>query len=132
MTAPRLPGAARAIALVALFDAVLRLRGLERGLALARRLGAAAPTRAWQPEWTGIVARRVALAAAFYPRRALCLEQSLALFVTLRRAGAPAVLRIGVRPVPFAAHAWVELDGQAVNEPDDFIGQLVPFPGLGG
>ena len=52
--------------------------------------------------------------------------------VMLRKAGAPAALRIGVRPVPFAAHAWVEIDGQAVNEPQDFITQLVPFPGLGG
>lgn len=132
MSTPRLPGAPRAFAMITLFDAMLRLRGLQPALKLARRLGAQAPTRAWQGEWTELVARRVALAAAFYPRRALCLEQSLALFVTLRRAGAPAVLRIGVRPVPFAAHAWVELNGQAVNEPDDFIGQLVPFPGLGG
>lgn len=132
MSTPRLPGATRAFVMIALFDGVLRLRGLERALKLARRLGAEAPTHLWQGEWTELVARRVALAAAFYPRRALCLEQSLALFVTLRRAGAPAVLRIGVRPVPFAAHAWVELNGQAVNEPDDFIGQLVPFPGLGG
>lgn len=132
MSAPGMPGVLRCLALVTLFDLVLRVRGLERGLALARRMGAGAGTRDWRAAWTDAVAHRVAVAAAFYPRRALCLEQSLALFVALRRAGAPAVLRIGVRPVPFAAHAWVEIGGQAVNEPQDFIGQLVPFPGLGG
>ncbi len=129
---PRLPGSLRAFLLLALFDVVLRLRGLQSGLALARRLGARTPARTWPEDWTGTVGRRVAFAAAFYPRRALCLEQSLALYVMLRRAGAPATLRIGARPVPFAAHAWVEIGGQAVNEPQDFIAQLVPFPGLGG
>lgn len=128
----RNPGALRAFLLITMFDAVLRLRGLQRGLALARRLGDAEPAGTWSAEQTEAVGRRVAFAAAFYPRRALCLEQSLALYVMLRKAGAPAVLRIGVRPVPFAAHAWVEIDGQAVNEPQDFITQLVPFPGLGG
>lgn len=129
---PRLPGSLRAFLLLALFDVVLRLRGLRSGLALARRLGSRIPTAPWSGDWTEAVGRRVAFAAAFYPRRALCLEQSLALYVMLRRAGAPATLRIGARPVPFAAHAWVEIGGQAVNEPQDFIAQLVPFPGLGG
>ncbi len=132
MRTPRVPGALAAFGLLVLFDVVLRARGLQRTLGLARRLGAKAETGAWEPAWTELVGRRVAMAAAFYPRRALCLEQSLAMFVALRRAGAPAVLRIGVRPVPFAAHAWVEIDGIAVNEPQDFISQLVPFPGLGG
>jgi hypothetical protein len=128
----RLPGVTRSFGLILLFDAVLRLRGLQAGLALARRLGAVEAASDWDSASTDVVGRRVATAAAFYPRRALCLEQSLAMYVALRRAGAPVVLRIGVRPVPFAAHAWVELDGKAVNEPQDFIGQLVPFPGLGG
>ncbi len=132
MSTPGLPGTLRCLALLVTFDLVLRVRGLERALKLARRLGAAGPIGPWSPESTDAVANRIAVAAAFYPRRALCLEQSLALFVALRRAGAPATLRIGVRPVPFAAHAWVEIGGKAVNEPQDFIGQLVPFPGLGG
>ncbi len=128
----RRPGALRAFLLITRFDLVLRTRGLQRGLALARRLGDTESEAGWTAAQTDEVGRRVAFAAAFYPRRALCLEQSLALYVMLRRAGAPALLRIGVRPVPFAAHAWVEIDGQAVNEPQDFITQLVPFPGLGG
>ena len=122
----------QALLLLLLFDAALRLSGLERALRLARRLGGSEPDADWRRNDTDAVARGVAMAAAFYPRRALCLEQSLALFVALRRAGAPAKLRIGVRPLPFVAHAWVEIDGIAINEAPDVIAQLTPFPGVGG
>ena len=124
---------AQAFLLLLLFDAVLRLGGLQRALRLARRLGAVSERASdWRTDDTDAVAHGVAMAAAFYPRRALCLEQSLALFVALGRAGAPAKLRIGVRPLPFVAHAWVEIDGIAINEAPDIIAQLTPFPGLGG
>jgi hypothetical protein len=132
MSTPRLPGTVRVLLALAVFDVVLRTRGLEAALRLARRSNGRPTLAAWRAAWTVDVAHRVALGAAFYPRRALCLEQSLALYAMLRRAGAPATLRIGARPVPFAAHAWVEIDGEPVSEPPDFIAQLVPFPGLGG
>lgn len=122
----------QAFLLLLLFDAALRLGGLERALRLARRLGARDADTGWRRDDTDAVAHGVATAAAFYPRRALCLEQSLALFVALRRARAPAKLRIGVRPLPFVAHAWVEIDGIAINEAPDVIAQLTPFPGVGG
>ena len=122
----------QAFLLLVLFDAVLRLGGLQRALRLARRLGASEQATVWRGDDTNTVAHGVAMAAAFYPRRALCLEQSLALYVALGRAGAPAKLRIGVRPLPFVAHAWVEVDGIAINEAPDIIAQLTPFPGLGG
>ena len=122
----------QAFLLLVLFDAVLRLGGLQRALRLARRLGASEQASVWHGDDTNAVAHGVAMAAAFYPRRALCLEQSLALYVALGRAGAPAKLRIGVRPLPFVAHAWVEIDGIAINEAPDIIAQLTPFPGLGG
>ena len=129
----RVPGLVRVFVLLALFDGVLRLGGMRRGLGVARRLaGRRRAPAGWEDGGTRLLAQRVATAAAFYPRRALCLEQSLTLFVLLRRAGAPAELKVGARTMPFAAHAWIELDGEPVNEPRDFIAQLVPFPGLGG
>jgi transglutaminase-like putative cysteine protease len=73
------------------------------------------------------IARRVATAAAFFPGRALCLEQSVALYYNLRRLGIPARLRLGVQPRPFAAHAWVEFRGQPVNERDQ-LKQFLPLP----
>ncbi|WP_161926684.1 lasso peptide biosynthesis B2 protein [Gordonia crocea] len=45
-----------------------------------------------------------------------CLPRSLALLRYLRIAGWPARHVIGVALYPFEAHAWVELDGDPVNE----------------
>jgi Transglutaminase-like superfamily len=47
-----------------------------------------------------------------------CLEQSLVLWPLLRRRGFPAELKIGARKDEgrFEAHAWVELDGKALND----------------
>jgi hypothetical protein len=69
------------------------------------------------------------MAAAFIPGRALCLEQSLALYVCLRRAGVAVGLRLGVQPYPFAAHAWVEYKGEPVGESWDRVGRFVAFSG---
>lgn len=114
-------------------DLSLKVLGLRRSVRLARRLAGrtadAAPAE--RGEVMGI-ARTVATAAAFYPGRAQCLEQSLALFLLLRRRGIGADLRIGVQPFPFSAHAWVEHAGRPINEREDYVTRLAPFPSLGG
>lgn len=117
-----------------LADFTLRIFGLRRSLGLARRL-ARRGVRGEPSNVSEVVAdtaRRVATVAAFYPRRALCLEQSLALHVLLRRRRVTADLRVGVQPFPFAAHAWVEHHGRPVNEREDFVTRLATFPSLGG
>jgi hypothetical protein len=43
-----------------------------------------------------------------------CLLRSIALFRFLRRCGFKAEHLIGVRRVPFAVHAWVEIEGEPV------------------
>jgi hypothetical protein len=50
-----------------------------------------------------------------------CLAKSLTLWWLLSRQGIPAHLRIGIRKKAekFEAHAWVECDGVALNEPDE-------------
>lgn len=52
--------------------------------------------------------------------QASCLEESLALWYLLRVAGLRPKLRIGVRKseAKFEAHAWIELDGVPLNEPE--------------
>ena len=49
-----------------------------------------------------------------------CLPRALALQRMLARRGIVAALRIGVRKeaATLAAHAWVEVDGRAVGEPE--------------
>ncbi len=50
-----------------------------------------------------------------------CLAKSLTLWWLLARQGIPSHLRIGIRKgkEKFEAHAWVECDGAALNEPDE-------------
>jgi hypothetical protein len=70
----------------------------------------------------------VAVAAALYPGRALCLERSLVLYDRLRRAGAHTDFRLGVQAAPFAAHAWVERHGEPVNDVLEHVEQFTPVP----
>lgn len=112
---------------VALSRLSLKTAGFRRTIRLARRL-----TRGPAADQNHLVAdqsaRAIAIAAAFFPGRAICLEQSVALYVLLRRRGVAAALRIGVQPYPFQAHAWVELDGQPVYENPDELFKFVAFP----
>lgn len=71
-------------------NVALTIRGVRRGLALARLLDS-------RP-------------------RPDCLPRALAAFVVLRRSGVDASLRVGARKYPFAAHAWVEVDGLCVTD----------------
>lgn len=109
---------------------VLRTCGFVRALRLARWM-----TRTMHPtsdaafEAAQLIARRVALVAAFYPGRARCLEQSLTLYWLLRRVGMAAELRLGVQPVSFAAHAWVEYQREPVHE-GELVSTVLALPEL--
>ena len=105
----------------------IKLAGFRRTTRLARWLGARIAGRLERGEPVEI-ARRIALAAAFFPGRAVCLEQSVALYLVLRRYGHSGALRVGVQPYPFQAHAWIEIDGAPVFENEDHLTKFVPFP----
>ncbi len=55
-------------------------------------------------------------ACVWYPKHVLCLQRSFATACLLRQCGIPAQLVMGAQQLPFKAHAWVEVDGCAVNE----------------
>jgi len=126
MAGPR-PGILFSFAAVTTARLGLRWLGLRRTARLVRRIvrviGRATPRG--QPLE---VARRVATVAAFFPGRAVCLEQSVALYLVLRRFGHPAALRIGVQALPFVAHAWIEIDGAPLFEGEATGTSLTPFP----
>jgi len=71
---------------------------------------------------------RVALAAALYPGRARCLEQSLTLYYLLRRQGIPVNYQQGVQPYPFQAHAWIEYRDEVINDVPEHAGFFARFP----
>jgi len=60
--------------------------------------------------------KAIDLAALGYWKRILCLQRSAATTCFLRRFGVPAQMVIGTQQMPFKAHAWVEVDGQVVND----------------
>jgi hypothetical protein len=98
-----------------LSDAALHLLGFSRFYALVRRFPTRSPARS-RPARAGRIVAGVDRAAAFYFKRAWCLQRSALTVVLLRLAGLPARLVIAVQRVPFGAHAWVELDGRVVND----------------
>lgn len=121
----RLPGAERGFAiklllLLPVVDISLRLIGFQR-------------TWAWLARWTPArdaplsltysspdPARIAELARAVGARSlwpTTCLRQALVVWLLLRRRGRAAELKIGVvrRDAPLQAHAWVELDGAALD-----------------
>jgi hypothetical protein len=66
-------------------------------------------------------ARLVNAAARFSPFPHSCLSRSIVLWRLLQRRGVAAEIRVGVRRDrgPMAAHAWVEVDGEPVNDAPD-------------
>ncbi len=125
--------ALRLLVLLPLIDLSLRSIGFQRSRAWLSRL---AP-----PEVATVAVDRDAVAAAQRlaglarsvgarsPWRTSCLRQALAVWWLLRRRRLPAELKIGVirRDPPFQAHAWVELDGVAL---DPEAAAHVAFPPL--
>lgn len=52
----------------------------------------------------------------WYPKQVLCLQRSFVTTYLLRKHGIAAQMVLGAQKLPFKAHAWVEVDGRAVNE----------------
>jgi hypothetical protein len=76
-------------------------------------------------------ARLVEVAARYCLFQPTCLRRSLVLWWLLRRQGLAAKLHIGVN-LPeqnrLEAHAWVEYQGQVVNDSEDVSRRFAPFP----
>ena len=68
---------------------------------------------------TQLTSRMIDAAVRHVWRASTCLEKSLALWWLLGRQGIACEVRIGARKQggKFEAHAWLERDGVAINEP---------------
>jgi hypothetical protein len=58
----------------------------------------------------------VDFACIWYWKEVLCLHRSAATACLLKRYGVPAEMVIGAQQIPFKAHAWVEVNGNVVND----------------
>lgn len=103
--------------LIAVVKLMLKLRGFDATTSYIRRKVAPVPAAdVPHDDFVKKTEYAVAVAAALYPGRALCLERSLVLYYLLRRRRIAVTYCQGVQPYPFLAHAWVEFRGQPIND----------------
>ena len=96
----------------------LRRRNLPAAAAAMRRFSDRTYCPAEDAYGTGLRLGRVAThVLGILPHDPRCLTTSLVLTALLARRGIRATLVIGVRPDPFAAHAWVEHRGRPLLPP---------------
>lgn len=113
----------------------LRRHGFQRTRKrLAERLGresAGVRQGKQNPDDVPRVCRMLNAAARYSFGHPTCLEQSLVLWYLLQRRGVSANLRIGVKKSNgnFEAHAWVELEGTALNQTADAHQHYAAFDG---
>ena len=126
---------ARLIVLLPALALGLRLFGFRRMYqSLARR--SAPGSHGWRPANAESAAEAARLAGAVvhvnrcvFPFEANCLLESLALWWMLRRRRFDAELLLGVRTIvgPFESHAWVECEGQVLNDAANVRAVFEPF-----
>ena len=121
----------QAMALFPVVAAAVKFRGLRWTQARLGGWAARIRTRGTVPSRpVGQVAYLVLGAARRGPWKANCLQRSLVVWWALRARGETADLRIGVRKVTASApqfHAWVDLNGQVVNDAEDEVATYVAF-----
>lgn len=120
---------ARSLLLLPFVAALLGTAGFARTRAWLRRTRRHAPAIPAQDP--AQIARLVHGTAALL--HVGCLPRSLVLLQLLAGYGARARLRFGVRRPPvggLAAHAWIELDGEALGESTDLLDRHAVLPTL--
>jgi hypothetical protein len=105
----------RAVLALLAYDVVCAFCRFERIHGMVRHWAVAEKNRDPQSAVDKICAA-MNYACIWYPKQVLCLQRSFATTYLLRRQGVHAELVLGAQKLPFEAHAWVEVDGYAVNE----------------
>jgi transglutaminase superfamily protein len=104
----------RAYLMLIYFDFYL-LRGNFAALYDKVRTESVATTKA-PSDAVARICSAVDMACIWYWKEALCLQRSAAACCLLKRRGIFAEMVIGAQPLPFKAHAWVEVGGRVVND----------------
>ena len=96
-------------------DVIMKVGGFHRLYETVRSWPVSKKTSA-NAERIGAVIAAVDRAGRYYPKHALCLQRSAVGTCLLRMAGVPAQMVMGCRKIPFRGHAWVEVNGEVVND----------------
>jgi hypothetical protein len=109
--------------MILFFQAVVTLLAYDILSSMCRFRTLHSTARGWKVarNTTGVdavmrVSTAVNYACVWYPKRVLCLQRSFVTTYLLRKRGITAYLVLGAQKLPFKAHAWVEVDGKAINE----------------
>jgi len=113
---PTMVDIVKAILGLALFDIILACRSLEALCSVVRSWPVRRLRTASESTVIGEITGAVERASVWYPKKALCLQRSAVTTCLLRECGIRANMVVGVRPMPFLAHAWVEVHGRVVND----------------
>jgi len=97
------------------FDLLLKIRGFESLIRKVEHWPTAEP-RTTDRETCRHVRAMVDRAQIYYPKKAMCLQHSAVVTCLLRRRGVPAAMILAAQEFPPKAHAWVEVDGQVIND----------------
>src|SRR6202451_233677 len=116
MAGPRMLDIVKGILGFALFDIILSCRSLEALCSVVRSWPVRHRPVASESNVVDGVSGAVARAAIWYPKKTLCLQRSALTTCLLRDRGVCANMIVGVRPMPFLAHAWVEVSGKVVSD----------------
>jgi transglutaminase superfamily protein len=96
-------------------DVLMKFGGFHRLYDTVRRWPVSRKKSA-NTEQIGAVIAAIDRAGRYYPKHALCLQRSAVGTCLLRMAGVPAQMVMGCRKIPFRGHAWVEVNGEVVND----------------
>jgi len=122
------PSVLRCGVTIAWIKRLLRTRRFESTIAWIRARVEHIPATAAELEEVRELEYAVAMAGAFYPGRAKCLEQSLTLYYLLRRQGVPVRYCQGVQFRPFQAHSWIEYRGEVINDVPEHVKHFARLP----
>jgi hypothetical protein len=106
--------AARAFCLLIVFHFYLVRRSFAALQTRVRQFPIGARNRS--PFTVDEISKAMDLACIWYPTEVLCLQRSAAAVCLLKHYGIPAQMVVGVRMMPFKAHAWVEVEGRVAND----------------
>ena len=106
----------RAYLMLIYFDLYLRKRTFASLHDKVRNYPVATTSNLHFPEDAEDICAAVDMACIWYWKQVLCLQRSAATACVLRRYGVRAHMVIGAQQMPFTTHAWVEVDGQILND----------------
>lgn len=123
----------RAVILLPLISCSLRLHGFQKTKEklqsrISRTLGQCT-AKEGTADGVQKTSRVVRSAAHYGLVRPTCLAESMALWFLLQKQGIPVFLRMGVRKLSrkFEAHAWVEFEGEALNQTEELHRHYAAF-----